>query len=98
MLSHINQLNNSLVSASKNSKTTPTTAPTTSPKTVKFETAEAIADITSTGDTLRANHLKILEDGLILRSQATLFQSRSAKLNADDRATLDALRKTLGVY
>ncbi len=34
--------------------------------TVKNETAEAIADITSTGDTLRANHLKILEDGLIL--------------------------------
>ncbi|MEL6678058.1 MAG: ATP phosphoribosyltransferase [Pseudomonadota bacterium] len=41
--------------------------------TIKNETAEAIADITSTGDTLRANGLRILEDGEILRSQATLF-------------------------
>ncbi|WP_435311075.1 ATP phosphoribosyltransferase, partial [Primorskyibacter sedentarius] len=39
--------------------------------TVKNLTAEAIADITSTGETLRANHLKILSDGPILRSQAT---------------------------
>lgn len=46
--------------------------------TVKNETAEAIADITSTGETLRANHLKLLRDGLILRSQATLWQSRIA--------------------
>ena len=38
--------------------------------TVKNLTAEAIADITSTGETLRANHLKILADGLILRSEA----------------------------
>ena len=41
--------------------------------TVKNETAEAIADITSSGETLRANHLKILDDGLIHASQATLF-------------------------
>ena len=45
--------------------------------TVKNETAEAIADITSTGETLRANHLKVLEDGLVLRSQATLLRSRA---------------------
>lgn len=36
-------------------------------------TAEAIADITTSGDTLRANHLKILKDGLILKSEAVLF-------------------------
>ncbi len=46
--------------------------------TVKNLTAEAIADITSSGDTLRANHLKILADGLILKSQATLFKSKVA--------------------
>jgi ATP phosphoribosyltransferase len=46
--------------------------------TVKNLTAEAIADITSSGETLRANHLKILSDGLIHQSQATLFASRSA--------------------
>jgi ATP phosphoribosyltransferase len=41
--------------------------------------AEIIVDITSTGATLRANHLKILDDGLILRSQANLFASRVAE-------------------
>ncbi len=33
-------------------------------------TAELIVDITTTGTTLAANHLKVLEDGLILQSQA----------------------------
>lgn len=56
--------------------------------TVANETAEAIADITSTGDTLRANHLKILSDGLILASQATLWRSRSAKLSTAERKAL----------
>jgi len=65
--------------------------------TIKNETAEAIADITSSGDTLRANHLKILEDGLILKSQATLFRARSAALTDAERATLAALRARLGV-
>jgi ATP phosphoribosyltransferase len=65
--------------------------------TVKNETAEAIADITSTGDTLRANHLKILEDGMILRSQATLFKSRKAPMDDIDRARLKALLKKLSV-
>jgi len=65
--------------------------------TVKNETAEAIADITSSGDTLRANHLKILDDGLILRSQATLFRSRRTAHDPDDHATLNALLEMLGV-
>lgn len=45
--------------------------------TVKNLTAEAIADITSTGETLRANHLKVLS-GTIHASQATLFAARRA--------------------
>lgn len=65
--------------------------------TVKNETAEAVADITSTGDTLRANHLKILDDGLILRSQATLFRARQAAMSDAERATLAALIAKLGV-
>jgi ATP phosphoribosyltransferase len=65
--------------------------------TVKNETAEAIADITSTGDTLRANHLKILDDGMILRSQATLFKSRQAPLSEAGRANLKALLEKLAV-
>ena len=59
--------------------------------TVANETAEAIADITSTGDTLRANHLKILSDGLVLASQATLWRSRSAKLGTAERKALQTL-------
>lgn len=65
--------------------------------TVKNETAEAIADITSTGETLRANGLKILSDGLVLKSQATLFKSRTARMSDADRAALLALIERLGV-
>ena len=39
-------------------------------------TAEIISDITSTGATLKANNLRILKDGLILKSQAALMQSK----------------------
>lgn len=56
--------------------------------TVKNETAEMIADITSSGETLRANHLKILSDGLILKSQATLWRSRVAQVDDDARDAL----------
>lgn len=41
-------------------------------------TAEMIVDITSTGATLRANHLRVLEDGVILKSQASLVASKAA--------------------
>ncbi len=47
--------------------------------TVANLTAEAIADITSSGETLRANHLRIIEAEPILRSQATLFANRAAQ-------------------
>jgi ATP phosphoribosyltransferase len=40
--------------------------------------AELIVDITSTGSTLRANGLRVLDDGVILRSQANLVMSRRA--------------------
>jgi len=65
--------------------------------TVKNLTAEAIADITSTGATLRANHLKTLSDGIIHRSQATLFKSRSAVWNEAEQGTLMELSKRLGL-
>ncbi len=59
--------------------------------TVKNGTAEAIADITSSGETLRANHLKILSDGLILQSQAVLFRAKGS------RADLGPLLAKLGL-
>ena len=40
--------------------------------------AEIIVDITTTGSTLKANRLIILEDGLILRSEAVLAARRDA--------------------
>lgn len=53
--------------------------------TVANLTAEAIADITSSGETLRANHLKIIEGEPILRSQATLLRSIAAGDEAEVR-------------
>ncbi|KGJ12422.1 ATP phosphoribosyltransferase (plasmid) [Paracoccus versutus] len=53
--------------------------------TVANLTAEAIADITSSGETLRANHLKIIGEEPILRSQATLLRSRAAGDEAEVR-------------
>ena len=41
--------------------------------------SEILTDITSTGETLRANNLRILKDGQILKSQACLFVNRSMK-------------------
>ena len=38
--------------------------------------AEIITDITSTGETLKANNLRILKDGEILKSQACIFVSK----------------------
>ena len=62
---------------------------------VKNGLAEAIADITSTGDTLKANHLKILSDGLILKSQATLFKSVVADFSQEENQVANSLLKKL---
>ncbi len=64
--------------------------------TVANLTAEAIADITSSGATLDANHLKIIGD-VIHASQATLFRSKTAALGASDEAALQALQSKLGL-
>jgi len=65
--------------------------------TVKNLTAEAIADITSSGDTLVANHLKVLSDGLVHKSQAALVASKTATLPAADGAARAVLLGRLGV-
>ena len=43
--------------------------------------AEIITDITSTGETLRANNLRILKDGEILKSEACMMISKSSTKN-----------------
>lgn len=49
-------------------------------------TAELIVDITTSGATLAANGLKIVDDGVILRSQANLVAARGANWGSAERA------------
>ena len=53
--------------------------------------AELIVDITTTGATLQANALKVLEDGTMLRSEANLVASLGADWSVEHRATARAL-------
>lgn len=57
--------------------------------------ADIIVDITTTGSTLRANHLRILDDGVILRSEACLVAS-SKERSAEDQNTIGALTARFG--
>ncbi len=53
--------------------------------------AELIVDITTTGATLRANALKVLDDGVMLRSEANLVAAISADWNEDCKAAARAI-------
>jgi ATP phosphoribosyltransferase len=64
--------------------------------TVKNLTAEAIADITSSGDTLAANHLKPLRNGLIHASEAALFRALGAKWSGETTKTFKHLMQKIG--
>ena len=55
--------------------------------------ADFIADITSTGTTLRENRLRALEDGTIVESQAIFIANRAALLTRPD--VLAAMRQML---
>ncbi len=57
--------------------------------------AELIVDITTSGATLAANHLKTLDDGLILRSSAVLAVSENARNGARVDKLLQALAAKL---
>lgn len=59
--------------------------------------ADLIVDITSTGATLRANNLKVLDDGVLLKSEASLTFSRSADWSIAARNTLTTLREGLSL-
>ena len=47
--------------------------------------AELIVDITTTGATLRGNGLRMLEDGIILKSEANLVASKTAAWSPEQR-------------
>ncbi|HLZ76559.1 ATP phosphoribosyltransferase [Phenylobacterium sp.] len=57
--------------------------------------AELIVDITTTGATLAANGLKILTDGLILKSQAQLAASLKAAWSAEQLASAERLLRAV---
>ncbi|MBN9354350.1 MAG: ATP phosphoribosyltransferase, partial [Hyphomicrobium denitrificans] len=58
-------------------------------------TAELIVDITTTGETLRANGLRILDDGVILKSEANLLASNVAAWTPETRALCDDIGERL---
>jgi ATP phosphoribosyltransferase len=60
--------------------------------------ADIIVDITTTGSTLKANHLKILSDGIMLKSEACLVRARKPEHESDPLVTriIDAVRGALG--
>jgi ATP phosphoribosyltransferase len=55
--------------------------------------AEIITDITSTGETLRANNLRILKDGEILKSEACMIVSKSSSKNKALKSLVKLLSK-----
>ena len=56
-------------------------------------TAEIISDITSTGATLKANNLRILKDGEILKSQACLMVSKLSSKKSRVKKIINLLRR-----
>ncbi len=60
-------------------------------------TAELIVDITSSGSTIKANGLKVIEGGVILRSEANLIQSKTASWSPEIRAIQNDILARLGV-
>lgn len=53
--------------------------------------ADIVVDITSTGSTLAANGLRVLDDGVMLKSEANLIVSKTAEWPPERQAMLDAL-------
>jgi len=58
--------------------------------------ADLIVDITSSGSTLTANALRVLDDGLILRSEAQFFLSRRADWTPERTTQLKQLLEMVG--
>jgi ATP phosphoribosyltransferase len=54
-------------------------------------TAELIVDITTTGTTLAANGLRVLDDGVVLRSEANLIASNAAEWSPASRQIMDEI-------
>jgi ATP phosphoribosyltransferase len=57
--------------------------------------AEIIVDITSSGETLKANQLKIPEDGIIMRSEANLVASKVANWSPEAKSARQIIEPML---
>ena len=55
--------------------------------------SEIITDITSTGETLKANNLRILKDGEILKSEACMMISKSSSKKIQLKKLIKLLSK-----
>ena len=62
------------------------------------ETTDVVVDITTTGSTLRANLLKVLGDGVVLKSQACLVASKKARDGADEALLRDIAAKVSALH
>jgi ATP phosphoribosyltransferase len=58
--------------------------------------ADLVVDITTTGATLRANGLRVLDDGILLRSEACLVAAKAADWTLSAREGLNELLGRLG--
>ena len=58
--------------------------------------ADIVVDITTTGSTLAANGLRVLQDGIMLQSEACLIVSRTAERSAQSQSQLAAFLAQLG--
>ena len=57
--------------------------------------SEIITDITSSGATLKANNLRVLKDGAILKSSACILISKKSLRDKDKKKTITGLLKKL---
>ena len=55
--------------------------------------SEIITDITSTGETLKANNLRVLKDGVILKSVACMMVSKFSERNSKSKKIIKLLSK-----
>ena len=60
---------------------------------VEISKADFITDLSSSGETLRQNNLKVIDDGIILKSSACLFASKNSLKNKEVKKILKLLIK-----
>ena len=58
--------------------------------------ADLIVDITTTGSTLKANGLRVLEDGVMLKSESLLLVARNAHWHEGKQSVLNRLAEAVG--